>query len=110
MLHEITTLKDVETFIEQIAEEIDDFHPLNDFANYVYPMTHMRRYTDDEAEERNKRLDRCFDVCAAHNPDFFTCLLELSEQVMERLADGCTGGNGRRRNAYQLELSLRHPH
>lgn len=110
MLHEITTMQDVETFIEEIAQEIDDFHPLNDFANYVYPKTHLRRYTEQEAEVRNKQLDRCFDVCAKHNPDFFTYLLELFEQVMERLAEGYTGANGGRRNAYQLDLFLRHTH
>jgi hypothetical protein len=103
-------MQDVETFIEEVAQEIDDFHPLNDFANYVYPCTHMRRYTEEEAEQRNQRLERCFDVCAKHKPDFFTYLMQLFEQVMERLAEGCTAANGSCRNAYQLDLFLSHPY
>ena len=79
MLHEIVTLKDVHTFIEQITGEIDNFNPFEDFANYVYPETHLRRYTDEEAAIRNKHLDRCFDVCVKHTPDFFTYLLNLFE-------------------------------
>ena len=80
MLHNITTMQDVVTFIEQIAGEIENFHPLDDFANYTYPDSHMRRYTDEEAETRNKQLDQCFDVCATHTDDFFTYLIELFQQ------------------------------
>ena len=80
MLHEITTLKDVETFIEQIAEEIDDFHPLTDFKDYVYPDSYFRRYTDQDAEIRNKQLDRCFDVCTKITPNYFTYISRLYEQ------------------------------
>ena len=75
MLHEITNMEDVKAFIEQIASEIEDFHPLEDFCNYVYPDSYFRRYTDEEAEIRNKRLDKCFDVCAKHTDDFFTYLI-----------------------------------
>ena len=99
-------MQDVESFIEEVAQEIDDFHPLNDFANYLYPSTDMRRYTEEEAEVRNRRLEMCFDVCAKHKPDFFTYLMQLFEQVMDRLAEGYTAANGSRRNAYQLDLFL----
>ena len=76
-------MEEVKTFIEQIAQEINDFHPLNDFADYVYPDSYMRRYTDEQAECRNKQLDQCFDVCATHTDDFFTYLIELFQQVMD---------------------------
>ncbi len=79
MLHEIVTLKDVETFIEQIAGEIDNFHPMEDFTNYVYPDTYNRRYTDEEAEIRNKSLDKCFNVCARYTENFYTYLINLFE-------------------------------
>jgi hypothetical protein len=75
MLYEITTMKDVKTFIEQIAHEIDNFHPLEDFTDYVYPDSYFRKYTDEEAEIRNKLLDKCFDVCAYHTEDFFSYLI-----------------------------------
>ena len=103
------TLKDVETFIEQIAGEINDFHPLTDFKDYVRPQSYFRRYTDEEAKIRNKYLDRCFEVRVAHSPNFFSCLLQLFEQVMDRLADEHTTANESRRCAYQLDLFLVYP-
>lgn len=77
MLHQVSTLKDVETFIEQIATEITDFHPMMDFTSYVYPDSYMQRYSYEEADLRNKHLEKCFDVCAKHTDDFFTYLLNL---------------------------------
>ena len=80
MQHNITTMKDVRAFIEQIAEEIDIFHPLIDFKDYVYPDSYFRRYTDQEAEIRNKQLDSCFDICTKITSDYFTYILRLYEQ------------------------------
>ncbi len=77
MIQEIKTLKDVEKFIEQIAGEINDFHPLDDFHDYVYPDSHMRRYSDEEASNRNILLEWCFDICTQHTDDLFTYLLNL---------------------------------
>lgn len=74
-------MDDVKSFIEQIAQEIDNFHPLEDFVNYVWPNSYFRRYTDEEAEFRNKCLNNCFNVCASVTPDFFTYLLKLFEHV-----------------------------
>ena len=81
MLYEITTMNDVKTFIEQIAGEIENFHPLTDFTDYVYPDSYMRRYSDPDADIRNSLLDKCFNVCAKHTPDYFTFLLDLFQQV-----------------------------
>jgi hypothetical protein len=77
MLLDITTMKDVKTFIEQIAEEIDKFYPLKDFKDYVYPDTYNRRYTDDEAENRNTALEKCISVSTRYKPDPFTYLYNL---------------------------------
>jgi len=78
---DIMELQDVETFLEQIAHEIQDFHPLVDFKDYVYPDSYMRRYTDEEASIRNYLLEKCFDVCARHTSDFFTYLLQLYRRI-----------------------------
>ena len=85
MLYQITTMKGVKTFIEQIANEIDNFHPLEDFKNYVRPDTFMRRYTDEEAEARNKSLEKCFDVCAYHTEDFFSYLIWYFELMIVQM-------------------------
>lgn len=74
MEHEIKTMQDVKRFLEQIATEIDDFHPLEDFGNYTFPNTHFRRYTDTEIEQRNRCLDQCIAVCIIYTEDCFTYL------------------------------------
>lgn len=79
MLLQIETMKDVKAFIEQIATETDNFHPLADFYDYVHPNSYFRRYTDEEAEMRNQCLEHCFKVCATVTTDFFTYLLKLFE-------------------------------
>lgn len=63
MIHQIKTMDNVKTFLEQIASEIDDFSPYADFASYVYRNTHQMRYTDEEAAIRNTNLEMCFTVC-----------------------------------------------
>ena len=75
MQHDITTMEDVKSFIEQIAGEIEDFHPLADFTDYVYPDSYMRRYSDSDADIRNSLLDKCFNVCAKHTEDFYSYLI-----------------------------------
>jgi len=81
MQHEITTLKDVETFIQQVAAEIENFHPLEDFTDYSLKDTYARRYTDEEAQYRNECLEQCFVVCARFTPDYFTYLLNLFQLI-----------------------------
>lgn len=63
MQHNITNMEDIRAFIEQIAGEIDNFHLLTDFRDYVHPDSFFRRYTDEEATIRNKALDQCIRVC-----------------------------------------------
>ena len=85
MLHNIITMKDVKDFIEQIAQEIDNFHPLDDFHDYVYPDSFMRRYTDEEASNRNIQLEMCFDVSARHTEDFYSYLIWYFELVRAQM-------------------------
>ena len=110
MLHEITTMQDVRAFLEQITDEIDNFHPLQDFADYTITGTHMQRYTEDEAAERNMYLEECFNVCAKHTPDFFTYLLRLAEDISDPLnkqAKAHAGANSNNPYTYQLSSSCR---
>ena len=85
MQNDIRTMDDVKAFIEQIAQEISNFSPYDDFKNYVYPQSFIRRYTDEEAEIRNKTLDKCFQVCEVHTDDFLEYLewfFELKRRCM----------------------------
>ncbi len=86
MLHEINNLKNVKAFIEGIAEEINDFCPLKEFTSYVYPDSYFRRYTDEEAEIRETRLERCKEVCEWSMGDFFEYMIWYYNVVMVRKA------------------------
>jgi hypothetical protein len=111
---DIMDLQDVETFLEQIALEIGNFHPMQDFNSYVYPDSYMGRYTEEEAEITNKLLDRCFDVCARVTPDFYTYLLQLYKLVcaeMHHEAKRSRIRDAAKRdtfNPFQLTLGLPH--
>lgn len=85
MIQQIETVEDVMTFIEQIAGEIKDFHPMDDFTDYVDPITWQPRYTKEEATLRNKLLNRCLDILAPVNADFYTFMLDVYEMVSDRL-------------------------
>ena len=113
---DIMDLQDVETFLEQIAHEIDNFHPKEDFRNYVYPHSYTRRYSEEEAEIRNKLRDRCYDVCARYSPDTYTYIFQLYRLVcaeMHREARRSlihAAANGSNVTPIQLHLFLAHPY
>ena len=84
MQHEITSMADARSFIEQIAGEIDNFHPLTDFACYLRPDSFFRRYTDEEAATRNKALEQAISVCETHTEDGCTRLMRYYEAINAR--------------------------
>lgn len=77
ILHSINTLTDVESFIQQVAAEIDDFHPMMDFATYTRRNGRNTRYSPQDAAMRNDRLSRCIDVCLRHTMNAYGYLLDL---------------------------------
>ncbi len=82
---DITTLQDVETFLEQIANEIDGFHPMRNFSSYQRVDSTTWLYTEQEAEIRNKLLDKCFDVCTTVTPDCYTYLINLFRLIQAEM-------------------------
>ena len=63
-LTKITTLEDVEQFVKYIYEELGvNFHPDDDFKNYVSCETGERTMDDEKAELYNRLMDETFDVC-----------------------------------------------
>lgn len=86
MIQQIETVEDVIAFISQIAGEIKDFHPMEDFRWYVEPTTQQARYTDEEAELRNQQIEKSKDVLAPFNADFYTFLLDVYEMASDKLA------------------------
>jgi hypothetical protein len=72
MLTAINFVSDVETFFNHlILVESLNFHPDEDFRNYVKLETVLPSYTNDEAEERNRLLDQCFEICERKATDIY---------------------------------------
>jgi len=86
MIEEIKNMVDVQTFMNLIAGEIKDFHPMYDFRLYVDPETNLPRYTEEEAVVRETLMDKCLDEVAKHTPDMYTYLLEMFDMASDKLA------------------------
>ena len=78
LLNQIKNLSDVETYFKQlILEEKLNFHPEEDFRNYVLLDTGLSSYNEEEAELRNHLLDECFDVCERYQADIYQIGIEI---------------------------------
>lgn len=77
MIQTITTIEDVKTFFLQLLEEGVNFHPDEDFANYINGETKKDTYTRQEADLRNRMMDESFAVCEQNN----ICIYELGNDM-----------------------------
>jgi hypothetical protein len=72
MLTSINSLSDIETFINHLVlEENLNFHPDEDFRNYILMDTGLPSYTEEEAVLRNSLLEQCFAICEIHGIEIF---------------------------------------
>lgn len=77
MLQRINTPDDVVDFAKQLVEEGLNFHPDDDFNDYVNVNTNEPSYTPQEAELRNKLMSQCFDVCEKNGMDVYDIMCEV---------------------------------
>jgi hypothetical protein len=77
MIQEIKTIDDVKTFFQQLLAEDLNFHPDTPFEDYIHCETRRATYSTDEAEERNRLMDDCFDVCDSVNTDIYEIANEI---------------------------------
>lgn len=62
-LHQINTLKDIETFVNLLVnEEKLNFHPDTPFEDYVYIKSGKLVYSSQEAQHRNRLLNQAFEL------------------------------------------------
>lgn len=83
MLSQIKSVADVEQFAKLLVEEGSNFHPDDDFTEYVNYKTDEPTYTPEEAELRNSLMEQCFEVCEKEEQDIYA--------VMHRVFLGETG-------------------
>lgn len=61
----ITTIEEVKTFFRHIVFDLDiNFHPDDDFKDYVNSTTGERSMDDEQAELYNRLMDEAFEVCS----------------------------------------------
>lgn len=77
MIQTIKTMDDVKAFFQQLLEEDLNFHPDEDFTNYINGETKEDTYSPEEAELRNKLMDEAFVVCEQNN----ICIYELGNDM-----------------------------
>ena len=60
----ITTVEEVKDFFRHIIFDLDiNFHPDDDFKEYVNYETGERTMNDEQAEIYNRLMEEAFDVC-----------------------------------------------
>lgn len=78
MITKIQTTSEVEQFINcLILEENLNFHPDEDFRNYIHLDTGLPSYLPEKADHRNKLLEACFKVCKKENADIYGIGIEM---------------------------------
>lgn len=73
----IKNIKDVKAFFHQLLAEGLNFHPEEDFLNYVNIDTSLPTYTIADAEARNLQMETCFEVCEREDVDIY----DLSQEI-----------------------------
>ena len=72
MLTKINTLTDVYQFAEILAKEEEvNFHPDDDFHEYINTETGEPTYNFLEAELRNQLMGQAFEVCEREGVDIY---------------------------------------
>lgn len=77
MIQEIKTVEDVKTFFNKLLAEELNFHPDDDFANYINYETKVPTYTEEEAVLRNRLLTQSFEICEREATDIYEVCIEI---------------------------------
>lgn len=80
MIQTIKTIDDVRTFFQQLLEEGLNFHPDEDFTNYINCETREDTYSTEETDLRNRLMDEAFVVCEQNK----VCIYEIANDITLR--------------------------
>ena len=71
------TVDDVRDFFEELKQQGVNFHPDDNFNNYVNIETGQPSFSAAQAAELNDKLDQAFEVCEAADVDIYELCLEV---------------------------------
>ena len=77
MLKQINTNNDVVVYAMQLVNEGVNFHPDDDFNDYINLGTKKPSYTKQEADFRNNLMSQCFEVCQKNGIDIYDTMSEV---------------------------------
>ena len=78
----ITTVEEAKDFFHHIVYDLDiNFHPDDDFKDYVSISTSERTLDDEQAELYNRLMEESFDVCGDEVYDICCDLLKERLQM-----------------------------
>ncbi len=80
----INSVKDVEVFFRYlVVERKVNFHPDDDFANYVSLKDHTPTFSDEEVAIYNRLMDESFEVCKKASVDIYGIGMDEFQQLFE---------------------------
>ena len=80
----ITSIMDVELYFHHLVDERKvNFHPDDDFANYVSLKDHTPTFSDKEVVIYNRLMDESFDVCEKASIDIYGIGMDEFQQLFE---------------------------
>jgi hypothetical protein len=74
MLNSIQNIEDVKEFARLLVKEGSNFHPDDDFADYVNYTSGVPSYTEEEVKLRNDLMGQSFSVCEAAGEDIYSIM------------------------------------
>lgn len=74
MISSIQTIENDEVFAQQLIAEGLNFHPDDNFCDYINLETMESTYSESEAQIRNQLMDRCFEVCEAEGIEIYSVM------------------------------------
>lgn len=77
MITRINNPQDVIAFAKQLVKEGVNFHPDEDFKNYINIETSEPTYTEKEAELRNNLMAQCIATCEKNGIDVYDTMSEV---------------------------------
>ena len=81
----IKTVKDVELFFSHIIRDKKiNFHPDDDFADYISINNKEHSLSKSEVEIYNRLMDESFKVCDENKVDIYGIGLEITENQLKK--------------------------
>ena len=80
----ITTVADVKAFFHHLVNERKlNFHPDDDFADYISLDDQTPTFSDEEVAVYNRLMDESFDICEAAGVDIYELALDEMQTIMK---------------------------